>query len=46
MKKLSNEEYGKMLEERLLAVEADIALADEELQNLRSEAGMEAEKKS
>lgn len=37
MKKLSDEEYGNMLKERLLRVEADIALVDEELEKLRIE---------
>lgn len=37
MKKLSDEEYGNMLKERLLRVEADIALVDEELEKVRSE---------
>ena len=37
MKKLSDEEYGNMLKERLLRVEADIALLDEELEKVRSE---------
>ncbi len=40
MKKLSDEEYGYMLRERLLKVEADIALVDEELQKLRIEEGV------
>ena len=37
MKKLSDEEYSNMLKERLLRVEADIALVDEELEKLRIE---------
>ena len=37
MKKLSDEEYGNLLKERLLRIEADIALVDEELEKLRSE---------
>lgn len=37
MKRLSDEEYGNMLKERLLRVEADIALVDEELEKLRIE---------
>ena len=37
MKRLSDEEYGNMLKERLLRVEADIALVDEELEKLRNE---------
>ena len=37
MKKLSDEEYGNLLKERLLRVEADIALVDEELEKVRSE---------
>ena len=37
MKKLSDEEYGNLLKERLLRIEADIALVDEELEKVRSE---------
>lgn len=37
MKKLSDEEYGNMLKERLLRVEADIALVDEELEKVKIE---------
>lgn len=37
MKRLSDEEYGNLLKERLLRVEADIALVDEELEKLRVE---------
>ena len=37
MKKLSDEEYGNLLKERLLRIEADIALLDEELEKVRSE---------
>ena len=37
MKRLSDEEYGNMLKERVLRVEADIALVDEELEKLRIE---------
>ena len=37
MKRLSDEEYGNLLKERLLRVEADIALVDEELEKVRGE---------
>ena len=37
MKRLSDEEYGNLLKERLLRVEADVALVDEELEKLRVE---------
>ncbi|KAL2037490.1 hypothetical protein N7G274_009771 [Stereocaulon virgatum] len=37
MRALSDEEYGNMLRERLLRVEADIALVDEEMERLRVE---------
>ncbi len=37
MKTLSDKEYGNMLKERLLRIEADIALVDEELEKLRIE---------
>ena len=40
VKKLTNEEYSVMLEERLLRVDADIAIAEEELQKLRKEAAL------
>ena len=40
MKRLSDKEYGNMLKERLLRVEADIALVDEELEKLRIEEGV------
>lgn len=35
VKRLTHEEYKRMLEERLLGVEADIALIDEEIEYLR-----------
>ena len=37
MKALSDEEYGDLLRERLLKIEADIALVDEEVERLRGE---------
>lgn len=37
MRALSDEEYGNMLRERLLRIEADIALVDEEVERLRVE---------
>jgi len=35
VKRLTHEEYKWMLEEKLLGVEADIAIIDEEIENLR-----------
>lgn len=40
IKKLSNEEYSNMLEDRLLRVDADIAIAEEELLKLKQEAAL------
>ena len=37
LKTLSDEEYGDMLREKLLRVEAEIALVDEEVGRLRAE---------
>lgn len=36
---LSDEDYGNMLKEKLLRVEAEIALVDEEMERLRVEEG-------
>ena len=37
MKRLSNEEYGNMLREKLLRIDAEIALVDDEVERLRRE---------
>ena len=39
VKRLTHEEYKGMLEEKLLGVEADIALVDEEIESLRKLSG-------
>lgn len=37
VKMLSNEDYAKILNEKLLGVDADIALIDEEIESLRKQ---------
>lgn len=39
VKALSDEEYGRILEERLLKLEAEIALVDESIEGVRREVG-------
>ena len=43
MKVLTDEEYGEMLREKLIKVEADIAILDEDIENLRKEEQFEHE---
>lgn len=39
VKRLTQEEYRQMLEEKLLGVEADIALVDEEIESIKKSSG-------